>query len=347
MSSTTSSGTRSPTDRRRRHPLRPLRDDHRQGRPRPTPSSRASARASERPHLRYPNRGRDVLPFVHLVNAGVLDGYAAVCKLHTKRSPHREDGDTWRRHLIGDILPEGRTGATLARFLALPDAGDLGRRRPALPLARMVGLNAGAGGAAPRPRRGPPRGDLAFPAGSMLLAEAFDGRDRQGADAPTRGVRRRGRPARRHLRPRLRARPRLPRRRRRPQGGRDRRDPGRAPTPGPTRRGRPIVSAFYLRSSTRRARRHLVGQGLYRWTAVTRARPAFAGHLQPFLPPDLGFYDLRVPETMGEQWRLAEARHRRLLRLPLLVRRRRRRRRRILEKPLDDLCRPPDIPFRY
>ena len=83
---------------------------------------RIAARFPRARILRYPNRGRDVLPFVHLVNAGVLDGYRAVCKVHTKRSPHREDGDHWRRHLIAGILPEGCTATTLARFLAMPEA---------------------------------------------------------------------------------------------------------------------------------------------------------------------------------------------------------------------------------
>ena len=167
-----------------------------------------------------------------------------------------------------------------------------------------------------------------------------------------RGVRGRGGPARRNPRPRLRARARLPRRRRRPPGGRDRRDPrsepaAAAPAAQTTRPA--FVSAFYLpQFHPTRENDAWWGKGYTEWTAVTRARPAFAGHVQPFLPADLGFYDLRVPETMGEQWRLAaRRRHRRLLRLSLLVRRRAGGGRRILEKPLDGLLARPDIPFRY
>lgn len=49
------------------------------------------------------------------------------------------------------------------------------------------------------------------------------------------------------------------------------------------------------------------GPGFTEWTNTARARRLFPGHQQPTLPADLGFYDLRVPETRQAQSDLAQA----------------------------------------
>jgi lipopolysaccharide biosynthesis protein len=74
--------------------------------------------------LCFPNHGRDIFPFVHLVNSGIFSNYAAVCKLHTKKSVHLEDGDRWRSELIQGILPSSvQIRAFLDAFLAEPNIG--------------------------------------------------------------------------------------------------------------------------------------------------------------------------------------------------------------------------------
>ena len=66
---------------------------------------------------------------------GLFEGYDAVLKVHTKRSPHRLDGDAWRVELLDGVLPSPEG---VRRILELIRARP--RRRPRRPV---------------RPRRGP------------------------------------------------------------------------------------------------------------------------------------------------------------------------------------------------
>jgi len=49
------------------------------------------------------------------------------------------------------------------------------------------------------------------------------------------------------------------------------------------------------------------GKGFTEWTNSSMARPMFRGHYQPHIPADLGYYDLRLPETRIAQAEMASA----------------------------------------
>ena len=266
--------------------------------------------------LLLPNRGRDIYPFLHLLNAGWLDSYQAVCKFHTKKSPHRSDGDIWRNHLIDGILPTGSgpdteealdTETLLSRFLSDEDAVIWVADGQHYNGAEWWGSNFAACQRMltaieilPNPK------ELDFPAGSiywikpqvlaMLKAlnlgpQHFDPEQGQ-TDGTIAHVLERAIGV-------LCA-----------AGGwhiRQTSDLQAATTPTDPAPRPAFVSAFYLPQFHPTAENDSWwGKGYTEWTATSRARPQFSGHDHPVLPADLGFYDLRLTEVLGEQAALAK-----------------------------------------
>lgn len=122
--------------------------------------------------LLMPNHGRDIFPWVALINAGALSGYRAICKLHTKRSPHLRDGAQWRQEMLAGLLPPGRGGQLIEDFLSDGEAGMLTTAGQRLQGPEWWGANQGRAatllaraGVAPDPQA------LSFAAGSMFWAK--------------------------------------------------------------------------------------------------------------------------------------------------------------------------------
>jgi lipopolysaccharide biosynthesis protein len=262
--------------------------------------------------MAVPNRGRDILPFLTLVNAGALDGYRSVAKLHTKKSPHRADGEEWRRHLIAGILPATGLAEKLTTFDADPAAAfwvadgqhytgqewwgsNLERTRQILARLEIT----------------MPDGVLSFPAGSIywikplmigllkslqLNADHFETESAQVDGTLAHAIERvLGFLARAAGQDVLQE----------SQIGPDAHHP-RASSAGPAPQRPGFVSAFYLPQF------HPIpendawwGRGYTEWRAAIATPSCYAGHLQPMLPSDLGFYDLRATEVMGDQAALA------------------------------------------
>lgn len=64
----------------------------------------------------FENRGRDILPFLHVANRLLDEGVSTVLKLHGKRSTHRQDGEIWRRELLYKLLAPERAARITAAF---------------------------------------------------------------------------------------------------------------------------------------------------------------------------------------------------------------------------------------
>ena len=84
------------------------------------------------------NRGRDIGPFLSLLEGGRLDGYRCICKIHGKKSigggRKTYMGELWRRRLLFDLL--GRPGAAntaIGMFERDPSIGMIGPKAFRLP----------------------------------------------------------------------------------------------------------------------------------------------------------------------------------------------------------------------
>jgi lipopolysaccharide biosynthesis protein len=270
------------------------------------------------------NRGRDILPLAQVVNAGLLNPYSLVLKVHTKRSDWRAshgelagNGEEWRRELLNSLL--GNTTnvseilsafATSSRLgLVTADGSVLGReywgRNQTVTAALLRRLELDL-----RPR------DLKFAAGSMywvrgfvlqglraldLSAQDFEPETGQvnatTAHAVERLIGALTAEAGYALVERSAVPPASP-------GGTAWQRYEVGPGLGSSMR----VVPFYLpQFHVIPENDHWWGPGFTEWTNVTAALPVYLGHDQPKLPAGGELYDLTDPETVARQALLAEA----------------------------------------
>lgn len=94
------------------------------------------------------NLGRDIWPFLHILNEGLLEDYLCVCKIHSKKSIHSAGaaetllGRRWRRRALLDLLGEDRSETIAQMFEDDPFLGLVGPESLRLPNAAIPLRNA-------------------------------------------------------------------------------------------------------------------------------------------------------------------------------------------------------------
>lgn len=89
----------------------------------------------------FDNRGRDILPFLRVAGRLLDRGEDVVLKLHTKRSPHRRDGERWRDEMVQALVHPTRSDPIAAMFEQDPGLGMVAPEGHMLPLASYMGAN--------------------------------------------------------------------------------------------------------------------------------------------------------------------------------------------------------------
>lgn len=256
----------------------------------------------------FENRGRDIGPLVEFLSEPRLQQCELVCKIHSKKSPHRLDGGRWRGDLLHRALGSRETVAEIIdAFDKDPELGLLG------PLSSLDRSEQSWGSNRFRmkelaERMGVPSSELylSFFAGSMFWF-------RPAAMEP---LRRLGlgiedfEPERGELDGNL-------------HHALERMFPVSVRAAGFKTRAfeREVLSTLHgTRVGERRVKLiafylpqfHPIPEndewwepGFTEWTHVARAEPLFRGHAQPRQPRDLGYTDLRVAETRQAQAALA------------------------------------------
>ena len=257
--------------------------------------------------LVVPNRGRDWGPTLDAVRAGLVSGYDAVAKVHTKKSEHRIDGAGWRLELLDGIFTSPAHVQRIVDLLrADPGVGAIAPHRHIagteswgsdLAIASMLAETL------PMPVSSD---DLQFPAGSMFwcrpwLLERLTDFGVRAEDFEAEGGQLDGTVA--HAFERMigvlcRA------------AGTDVIDSAtvgkRLRASSSTKPAPKVLSFYYPQFHQTIENDRFWGVGFTDWANVRKAQPMFEGHRQPALPHStFGQYDLSHPYPLKVQADLA------------------------------------------
>lgn len=90
----------------------------------------------------FANRGRDIGPFFEIMSRIKTEQYKYVCKIHSKRSKHRMDGDEWRVDLLRKLLGSpAKVHRILQAFDRWSDIGLIGPEGHLVPGTTFWGSN--------------------------------------------------------------------------------------------------------------------------------------------------------------------------------------------------------------
>ncbi|MGD1015321.1 MAG: glycoside hydrolase family 99-like domain-containing protein [Roseiarcus sp.] len=87
------------------------------------------------------NRGRDVLPFLSAIKQIDLNSYPFVLKLHTKKSPHRSDGEKWRRQAYLCLAKPQQLNWIIRQMCSDSRVGLVGPREHVVSMQTYYGSN--------------------------------------------------------------------------------------------------------------------------------------------------------------------------------------------------------------
>lgn len=88
-----------------------------------------------------PNRGRDVLPFVMIIQKISDWGYDRILKIHSKKTKHYSNGEEWMIQLLKGLLPDKAMVNSINRILDQNNTGLIGPSQHIVSLSRHMGAN--------------------------------------------------------------------------------------------------------------------------------------------------------------------------------------------------------------